>query len=43
VNRVLDELLQLYGGYGYEPYAIARMYADARVHHLRRHQRDHEG
>jgi acyl-CoA dehydrogenase len=30
--RVLDECLQLYGGYGYmKEYPIARMYADARV------------
>ena len=30
--RVLDECVQLFGGYGYmEEYPIARMYADARV------------
>ncbi|MFC0450002.1 acyl-CoA dehydrogenase family protein [Rhodococcus jostii] len=30
--KVLDECVQLWGGYGYmEEYAIARMYADARV------------
>ena len=30
--RVLDECVQLWGGYGYmEEYEIARMYADARV------------
>jgi acyl-CoA dehydrogenase len=35
LNRVLDELLQLWGGYGYmNEYAIARMYADARVHRI---------
>jgi acyl-CoA dehydrogenase len=29
---VLDECVQLFGGYGYmEEYPIARMYADARV------------
>jgi acyl-CoA dehydrogenase len=30
--KVLDECVQLFGGYGYmEEYPIARMYADARV------------
>jgi acyl-CoA dehydrogenase len=30
--RVVDECVQLFGGYGYmEEYPIARMYADARV------------
>jgi len=30
--QVLDECVQLFGGYGYmEEYPIARMYADARV------------
>jgi acyl-CoA dehydrogenase len=34
-GRVLDELLQLYGGYGYmNEYLIARMYADARVQRI---------
>ncbi len=34
-GRVLDELLQLYGGYGYmNEYMIARMYADARVQRI---------
>jgi len=34
-NRVLDELLQLWGGYGYmNEYPIARMYADARVQRI---------
>jgi acyl-CoA dehydrogenase len=32
VGKVVDECLQLYGGYGYmNEYPIARMYADARV------------
>ncbi len=34
-NRVLDELLQLWGGYGYmNEYPIARMFADARVQRI---------
>ena len=34
-NRVLDELLQLWGGYGFmNEYMIARMYADARVQRI---------
>ncbi|MBP6901789.1 MAG: acyl-CoA dehydrogenase family protein [Burkholderiaceae bacterium] len=34
-NRVLDELLQLHGGYGFmNEYLIARMYADARVQRI---------
>ena len=34
-NRVLDELLQLFGGYGFmNEYMIARMYADARVQRI---------
>jgi acyl-CoA dehydrogenase len=34
-GRVLDELLQLWGGYGYmNEYMIARMYADARVQRI---------
>ena len=34
-GRVLDELLQLHGGYGYmNEYLIARMYADARVQRI---------
>lgn len=34
-GRVLDELLQLFGGYGYmNEYLIARMYADARVQRI---------
>ncbi|HSW18062.1 MAG TPA: acyl-CoA dehydrogenase family protein, partial [Ramlibacter sp.] len=34
-NRVLDELLQLWGGYGYmNEYPIARMYTDARVQRI---------
>ncbi|ROZ68743.1 acyl-CoA dehydrogenase family protein [Ramlibacter sp. WS9] len=34
-GRVIDELLQLYGGYGYmNEYLIARMYADARVQRI---------
>ena len=43
--RVVDECLQLHGGYGYmNEYPIARMYADARVlPHLRRCQRGDEG
>jgi acyl-CoA dehydrogenase len=33
--RVLDECLQLFGGYGYmNEYMIARMYADARVQRI---------
>jgi acyl-CoA dehydrogenase len=31
-GRVLDELLQLHGGYGYmNEFLIARLYADARI------------
>ena len=31
-NRVIDECLQLFGGYGYMmEYPIARLYTDARV------------
>ena len=43
--RVVDECLQLHGGYGYmREYPIARMYADARVQRIyARRQRDHEG
>ena len=34
-GRVLDELLQLFGGYGFmNEYLIARMYADARVQRI---------
>jgi len=34
-NRVLDELLQLWGGYGYmNEYPISRMYTDARVQRI---------
>jgi acyl-CoA dehydrogenase len=34
-NRVLDECLQLFGGYGYmNEYLIARMYSDARVQRI---------
>ena len=34
-GSVLDELLQLFGGYGYmNEYLIARMYADARVQRI---------
>ncbi|MBI5256460.1 MAG: acyl-CoA dehydrogenase family protein [Burkholderiales bacterium] len=34
-GRVLDQLLQLWGGYGYmNEYMIARMYADARVQRI---------
>ena len=34
-GRVLDECLQLHGGYGYmNEYLIARMYADARVQRI---------
>ena len=33
--RVVDECLQLFGGYGYmNEYPIARMYADARVQRI---------
>jgi hypothetical protein len=43
-HKVLDECVQLHGGYGYmSEYLVARMYADARVPALRRHERDHEG
>jgi hypothetical protein len=42
--KVMDECLQLFGGYGYMmEYPIARMYATPRAAHLWRHQRDHEG
>ena len=43
--KLIDECLQLFGGYGYmKEYVIARLYADcARAAHLRRHQRNHEG
>jgi len=35
MGRVLDQCLQLHGGYGYMwEYAIARAYADARVHRI---------
>jgi acyl-CoA dehydrogenase len=31
-NRIVDDCLQLHGGYGYmDEYPIARMYKDARV------------
>jgi len=34
-GKVLDECLQLFGGYGFmNEYPIARMYADARVHRI---------
>ena len=34
-GRVLDECLQLFGGYGFmNEYMIARMYADARVQRI---------
>ena len=34
-GRVLDECLQLFGGYGYmSEYMIARMYTDARVQRI---------
>lgn len=34
-NRVIDELLQLWGGYGYmNEFMISRMYADARVQRI---------
>ncbi len=44
-NTVIDECLQLHGGYGFMwEFPIARAYVDARVAaDLRRHQRDHEG
>ena len=43
--QVLDECVQLFGGYGYmEEYPIARMYADCpRAEDLRRSERNHEG
>jgi hypothetical protein len=42
--KVIDECLQLFGGYGYMmEYPIARCTRRARAAHLRRHQRDHEG
>ena len=43
--KVVDECVQLHGGYGYMgEYEIAGSGATARVQrHLRRHQRDHEG
>ena len=45
MGKVIDECLQLHGGYGYMlEYPIARAWIDARAQaHLRRHQRDHEG
>ena len=34
-GRVLDELVQLHGGYGYmNDYLVTRMYADARVQRI---------
>ena len=34
-GKVVDECLQLFGGYGYmNEYMIARMYADARVQRI---------
>jgi acyl-CoA dehydrogenase len=34
-NDVVDECLQLFGGYGYmDEYPISRMYADARVQRI---------
>ena len=34
-NKLLDEFLQLHGGYGYMwEYPIARAFADARVHRI---------
>jgi acyl-CoA dehydrogenase len=34
-NRIVDECLQLHGGYGYmTEYPIARMWADSRVHRI---------
>ena len=44
-SRVIDECLQLFGGYGYmNEYLIGRMYVDARdTAHLWRRQRNHEG
>ena len=42
--QVIDECVQLHGGYGYMwEYPIARPSRRARAAHLRRHQRDHEG
>ena len=44
-GKVMDECLQLFGGYGYMmEYPIAELYVERpRAAHLRRHQRDHEG
>jgi acyl-CoA dehydrogenase len=43
-NKIVDECLQLFGGYGYmSEYPISRIYRDSRVQHLWRRQRDHEG
>jgi acyl-CoA dehydrogenase len=34
-NEIIDECLQLFGGYGYmDEYPISRMYADARVERI---------
>jgi acyl-CoA dehydrogenase len=34
-NEIIDECLQLFGGYGYmDEYPISRMYADARVQRI---------
>jgi acyl-CoA dehydrogenase len=34
-NKVIDDCLQLFGGYGYmNEYLIARMYVDARVQRI---------
>ena len=34
-NEIIDECLQLHGGYGYmDEYPISRMYADARVQRI---------
>ena len=34
-SRVLDECVQLHGGYGYmSEYLVARMWADSRVHRI---------
>ena len=42
--KIVDQCLQLHGGYGYmDEYPIARMYPGRpRAAHLCRHQRDHE-